>query len=97
MERIDRTLEAVLKKIGLWKKYEGQVFVQKFNEEYPKKFNYNIEATDFKKGILVVGVKHPALMSNLLMMKPAILKELREKFGVDVRDIKFRRMKSRDE
>ncbi len=93
MEKIDRTLEVVLQKLGLWKKYEEQVFVQKFNEEYPKKFDYNIEAIDFKKGVLVVGVKHPALMSNLLMMKPAILKDLRDKFGVDVKDIKFRRMK----
>ncbi len=93
MEKIDRSLEAVLKKLGIWKRYEEQVIVQKFNEEYPQKFDYNIEALDFKKGVLIVGVKHPALMSNLLMMKPAILKEIRQKFGVDIKDIKLRRFK----
>ena len=95
MEKIDESIKSVLKKLGLWKKIQEESIVEKFNEEYPPKFDYNIEATELRKGILVIEVKHPALMSNLMMMKPALLKDLRKRFSSEIKDIKFRRMKGR--
>jgi len=93
MERIDSTLKDILKKFGLWDKFVEENFIREFNEEYAGKFDYNIEAVKFRKGILTIAVKHPALMNNLMMMKSGMIKKIEEKFGVRIRDIKFTRMK----
>lgn len=93
MERIDSTLKDILKRMGLWERYMQENFIREFNEEYAARFDYNIEAIKFRKGILTIAVKHPALMNNLMMMKPGMIQKVREKFGVALKDIKFTRMK----
>jgi len=94
MKRIKDILNSVIKDIGIKKRVEVAEFVNFAQDFFFRNFGEEITHLFVKKKVLFVGVKSPALRTELQMKKLYLINKVNQEFGKEViEDIRFIRGK----